>query len=92
MFSDDDLPLAANSTPNGKVHSNTHKTNGHVIEEGYFDMSEDDDQPLVSCNYSESDLFGADLALADVAGRTETWKVVPSSKAKESRCIRLSFE
>lgn len=90
MFSDDDQPLAAKSMPNGKA--NTSRTNGYVKEEGDFDMSEDDDQPLVRCNHSESDLLGADLAFADVAGRTEARKDVPSSKAEASHCFRLTLQ
>lgn len=48
MFSDDDRPLATKSAPNGKNHTNTPKTNGHVKEEEDYEMSDGDDQPLVS--------------------------------------------
>lgn len=48
MFSDDDRPLAAKSAPNGKNHTNMHKTNGHIKDAEDYEMSEADDQPLVS--------------------------------------------
>jgi len=48
MFSDDDRPLVARSSIIGMSHANGSKMNGHVKEEGDSEMSESNDEPLVS--------------------------------------------
>ncbi|KAF9450440.1 hypothetical protein P691DRAFT_773934 [Macrolepiota fuliginosa MF-IS2] len=52
MFSDDDRPLAAKATPNGKNHTTSipkvNGTNGHIKKEEDYEMSEGDDQPLAT--------------------------------------------
>lgn len=48
MFSDDDLPLATRSSLSGTNHMNGSKVNGHVKKEEDYEMSEEDDEVLVS--------------------------------------------
>lgn len=79
MLSDDDRPLATKSAPNGKNHSNGPKTNGHVKEEEDYEMSEGDDQPLVSHTHFAFAQLGIDVVCADVAGHTQAWKGIPST-------------
>jgi len=51
MFSDDDRPLTAKSSVIGMNHVNGSKTNGHVKEEEDYEMSESNDEPLVSYSH-----------------------------------------
>lgn len=48
MFSDDDRPLATRSSLSGTNHMNGSKVNGHVKKEEDYEMSEEDDEVLVS--------------------------------------------
>ena len=91
IFSDDDRPLAARSSVIGMNHANGSKTNGHVKEEEDYEMSESNDEPLVSYSHIIFVQFILNLifCMLTSSGLTQAWK--DFSKKETGSTSRILF-